>query len=233
MTPPTTLTYATPVALPAHGDPETSPWASVKVWKIAPEQVNAPYELLAPALDSAEQERARRKQTVQSRHAYAVAHVCLREILAAETGGDPREILFAPRRSEAGKPALVDGAEGLSFNLSHTQGLIVVAVARNREVGVDVEWLSRSVRAAPLSQRYFTESERSELESAPYDARTQCFLRLWTRREAHAKMTGEGLSRAVASGAGVDGPFAGTESRILELDLAPSHIGAVAVQALT
>lgn len=232
LTPLTTLLHLTPVVLPIHIDSAMDPWATVKVWKIEPERIDAPLKLLLPALDSAERKRARSKRTEQSRRAYAVAHVCLREIIAAETGNDPGKILFAPRRPSAGKPALANSApHSLTFNLSHTQGLIVIAVARRREVGVDVEWLGRAVRPTSLSRRYFCKSERTELARIPSDTRAACFLRLWTRREAHAKMIGEGLSRAVASGTGVDGPFGGMESRILELGLTPGHVGAIAVQA--
>jgi phosphopantetheinyl transferase len=207
-------------------------WKTVKVWAIDPERVSTPFEQLLAPLDTTEREQAHRKRTDRARRVYAIAHVRLREILAIETGIGHSDIRFAPRMPGAAKPALADEADDLTFNLSHTRGLIVVAVARGREVGVDVEWLGRPVRASALAHRYFTAAELDQFSQARTHTRRQCFLRLWTRREAHAKMTGEGLRRAVANGApGQANPFAGTESEILELDLAPDHIGAVAVSS--
>jgi 4'-phosphopantetheinyl transferase len=230
MTPAVTLPDdVTAVSLPVKADSAATSWEAVKVWTIAPKRVSTPLERLLVPLDDSERERARRKRTDGARRAYAIAHARLREILAAETGADLDDIRFVRQASTAGKPALAENTHDLTFNLSHTHGLIAVAVARGREVGVDVEWLGRKVRASSLAHRYFTESELSQVSRAPEHARTQCFLRLWTRREAHAKMTGEGLGRAVADGAGDESPFGGAASQILELDLAPDHIGAVAV----
>lgn len=221
------------VHLPVQADAAGDVWRTVKVWTIAPERVNTPLEHLLASLDESEEERARRKQTDASRRAYAIAHVRLREILATETGFDPGTISFIQKPSTAGKPALAGSTHGLTFNLSHTRGLIAVATAHGREVGIDVEWLDRTVRVSSLARRYFTEPELEELRSGPQGARTQRFLRLWTRREAHAKMTGEGLRRVIADGAGCDSPFGGIESHILGLDLSPSHAGAVAVSTFT
>jgi 4'-phosphopantetheinyl transferase len=216
--------------VPVSLTPTVDPWSTVKVWKVAPEWVSTPFEQLLAVLDAEERRRARGRRTMQSQHAYAVAHVCLREILAVEIGVESCEIAFARPRSTFGKPALADHGSGLTFNLSHTRGLILVAVAYGREVGVDVEWIGRRVRAEALSKRYFGEAERSELARAAEGESARCFLQLWTRREAHAKMTGEGLRRAVADGNGCEEPFDGDESRILRLDLGSDHVGAVAIQ---
>jgi len=219
----------TAVPLPVQADSARDVWRTVKVWTVAPETVETPMERLLSSLDESERERAHRKRTDASRRAFAIAHVRLREIVAAEIGANPMAISFVRQPSTSGKPALAGDAHELSFNLSHTRGLIAVAVARGREVGIDVEWLDRPVRASSLARRYFNEPELEELRSAPESARARRFLRLWTRREAHAKMTGEGLSRALAAGDGRDSPFGGIESRILGLDLSPSHVGAIAV----
>ena len=223
---PRALLPLTPVSLAPTGDP----WSTVKVWKVAAERVSTPFERLLAVLDADERRRARSRRTAQSQRAYAVAHVCLRQVLAAEVGAEPGEIAFARPRDTSGKPALADRGDGLTFNLSHTGGLILVAVAYGREVGVDVEWTGRRVRAGALSKRYFGEAERSELARATDGERARCFLQLWTCREAHAKMTGEGLRRAVADGSGCEGPFGGDESGMLRLDLGSDHVGAVAVQ---
>ena len=209
--------------------PRRDSWAGVKVWKVLPELVDDPLERLIDVLDSAERGQARSNPDLPLRRDYAIAHACLREILAGELGIAPREVSFALAGAPSAKPSLADGTHGLSFNLSHTPGLILIAVAREREVGVDVEWLGRRVRAAALSGRRLSESERSVLARASRAERVRCFLQLWTRREAHAKMTGEGLPRAIAEDAPPCGPHAKAGSWLCDLDLGPDYVGALAL----
>lgn len=155
--------------------PGTDPRATVKVWKIVPDQIDDPLESMIAVLGPSEHRRAHGKQTVQSRRAYVIAHACLREVLAAELGVDPREVPFASAKGPYRKPALTGNTQKLTFNLSHTRGLILIAVARGREVGVDVEWLGRCVTETAQSRKHFTESELSELACAPRDERNRCF----------------------------------------------------------
>jgi 4'-phosphopantetheinyl transferase len=216
-----------PTAPPAPGP---GSWAEVKVWKIVPNQIDDPLERMIAVLSRAERGRARGRRTVQSRRAYAIAHACLREVLAAEFGIDPREVPFARAKGPYGKPTLTGNTRGLTFNLSHTRGLILIAVARGREVGVDVEWLGRRVREMALSRRHFTASELSELDCAPRDERGRRFLQLWTRREARVKMTGEGLWSATDDSSDSDMSPGGAEISLCDLDLAPDHVGALAVR---
>ncbi|HSZ68915.1 MAG TPA: 4'-phosphopantetheinyl transferase superfamily protein [Solirubrobacteraceae bacterium] len=203
----------------------------MKIWKIVPDQIDDPLERMIAVLGRSECERARGKRTAQSRRTYVIAHACLREVLAAELGIDPREVRFAQAKDPYRKPALTGNTQGLTFNLSHTRGLILIAVARGREVGVDVEWLGRRVVKMALSGKHFTESELSELACAPRDERDHCFLQLWARKEARVKMTGEGLRRAIDDNADPDRFCAGAEEPWLcDLELAPDHVGALAVQ---
>jgi phosphopantetheinyl transferase len=226
--PPASIATPAPIAPPAPG---TGPWVAVKVWKIVPDQIDDPLERMIAVLGRAERRRAQGKRTAQSRRAYVIAHALLREVLAAELGIDPREVPFATGRDPYGKPALTGSTQGLTFNLSHTHGLILIAVARGREVGVDVEWLGRRVRETALSRRHFTESELAELACAPRDERGRCFLQLWTRREAHVKMTGRGLWSAIDDNVDPDPSRGGAGISLCDLDLAPDHVGALAVQA--
>lgn len=96
-----------------------------------------------------------------------------------------------------GRPGFLDGA--VDFSISHTQTLVVCAVefgdgegGESPRIGVDAEDLSRvsPEQISALAERWFTEGEREMFLAAP-NART--FLRIWTRKEALVKRTGEGL----------------------------------------
>ena len=95
-----------------------------------------------------------------------------------------------------GKPARAApwDQSGLCFNVSHSHGLALIAVASGREVGVDVEWLERRCDPAKLIHRYFSEGERREWQALPVEDQRAGFFRGWTCKEAWLKAVGTGLS---------------------------------------
>lgn len=70
--------------------------------------------------------------------------------------------------------------------------------ANQFRVGIDAENISRlsNMRVCPLADRWFSENEHEFFLSAPNDI---TFLRVWTRKEALVKWTGEGLTKARAA----------------------------------
>ncbi len=105
------------------------------------------------------------------------------------------------RQNDFGKPA-IDGPAappGLAFNLSHTQGLVVCAVAKARSVGVDVEAIDRSVEHLTIAERFFAEPECRYLRRAAAAERGRTFFRIWTLKEAYIKAQGRGLSIPLGS----------------------------------
>jgi phosphopantetheinyl transferase len=109
--------------------------------------------------------------------------------LLEAAGLDSRELILA--RDAHGRPHAVNAPE-LDFNLSHSDAHAVCALLiGGGRVGVDVEVPLSPDRAARLWHRYATDGERARFTSA--DSQPQeCFLRLWTLREALAKQDGRG-----------------------------------------
>jgi 4'-phosphopantetheinyl transferase len=70
----------------------------------------------------------------------------------------------------------------------------VLAFARWREVGVDVEKVRRDVELEQIARRFFSAHEQMQLAALPADERVDAFFRCWTRKEAYIKATGDGLS---------------------------------------
>ncbi len=95
-------------------------------------------------------------------------------------------------RTEAGAPRLGGGAAGLHASLSHTGGLVAVAVSRIGPVGVDVEPV-RPMPALALSRRWFAPEDTEWLLGRPAETVSRDFLSLWTGKEAVAKQYGTGL----------------------------------------
>ncbi len=102
-------------------------------------------------------------------------------------------------RGERGKPRLAAPLDrsGLQFNLSHSGGWLAIAVARDLEVGLDIEGERQLKRVADLAQRYFSEAEAEWIAGLDGAAQTQAFLAQWTAREALVKSTGTGLAGAL------------------------------------
>jgi 4'-phosphopantetheinyl transferase len=87
-----------------------------------------------------------------------------------------------------GKPFL-DGSPW-RFNLSHSHGIRLLAVAHGLEVGVDIERIRPLRRRAALLARCFTARERARLEEAP----DRELLRHWAAKEALVKAIGRGIA---------------------------------------
>jgi len=110
-------------------------------------------------------------------------------VLAGYLATDPLSIQF--ETGEHGKPFLQHAT--LEFNLSHSSDLALIAVAEGRRVGVDVERLRPMPDLEDLAPRVCTTDELVILTSLAEPLRTHAFLGVWTRKEALAKATGEGI----------------------------------------
>jgi 4'-phosphopantetheinyl transferase len=150
-------------------------------------EVSACYELLSIE----EQERAHRFRVERPRNEFVLTRGTLRSLLAQYLGGGPQEVRF--RYAGQGKPAL-EGESGLSFNVSHTHGLALMAFVKQRAIGVDVENVGREVEAERLAERFFSEHERRALRRLGGGELQAAFFRCWTRKEAYIKAKGDGLS---------------------------------------
>ena len=171
---------------------------TVDVWLVALD--DAPADVL---LDAEEQARAARFVRDEDRARWIAARSALRALLGAYAGVDPRALRFA--EGPHGKPALAGGDDGLRFNLSHSADTALIAVARGREVGVDVELPRRAVDHVALARRVLTAEEADRI-AAIEDAGAQerAFLRAWVRWEAVLKCRGTGIGGA---GEAPEGPM--------------------------
>ncbi len=147
----------------------------------------------AAVLDESERARAARFVFPRNRVEYTAAHVLVRRALAATTGHPAAAFRF--EAGAHGKPTAWIGGTmaGVHFNLSHTRGMVAVAVAPF-EHGLDVEPLDRTVNLS-IAGRYFCPEEIAWLGGLPEERRGEGFLRLWTLKEAFIKATGLGLSQ--------------------------------------
>ena len=138
--------------------------------------------------------RADRFYLPRDRSRFVAARWTLREILSYYLEEAPDALGFS--YNAYGKPALV-GAAGLCFNLSHSHDLAVYAVARGREVGVDVEQVRAELATQEIAEHFFSPGEIVALRALPAEQRVAGFFNCWTRKEAYIKARGMGLSLAL------------------------------------
>ncbi|MCM5680341.1 4'-phosphopantetheinyl transferase superfamily protein [Schlegelella sp. S2-27] len=176
----------------------------------------------APSADEqawlSDDERARAQRFVfdRDRQRFLAAHCALRALLSRQTGLAPHAIRFS--LGPYGKPFLVPAA--CSFNLSHSADVALMAVAREGELGIDVEMLRPMPDALELARHNYTSAERQELLDTPAAQRDLAFLYGWTRKEACLKAIGSGLSLPAQS---VDAGLA-PAPRIVPVDLGSTCI---------
>lgn len=128
--------------------------------------------------------------SAEPRAARAAAQAVLHALLAGYRGRplDAGDLVVGAH----GKPALADAT--LQFNLSHAQGAVLVALARDQAVGVDLERPGRARPHLALAQRYFCASETALIAAAEPAQREALFLTFWTAKEALLKALGRGIA---------------------------------------
>jgi 4'-phosphopantetheinyl transferase len=168
------------------------------VWHLAADNEGdaRAYDRWWELLSHDERGRASRFVLPADRHRFVVAHAALRLILSRYTCSAPTLLGFAT--NAYGRPELTTTSAGrpLRFNLSHTHGLVAVAVCRAYDIGIDVECMSGRAIAnlLDLAARFFSPLETAALRGLPNDQRDRRFLQVWTLKEAYIKARGLGLS---------------------------------------
>lgn len=162
---------------------------AMRVWQLDLDAPPTPQAVAA--LSDGEWDRARRFVFKRDRQRFIAAHAALRETLSSQVGLPAAMLEF--EQGPFGKPSLVEPS-ALRFNLSHSQGMGLIAVCNDVEIGADIELLRPMSDIDALARNYFSEREREALEALPRELHERAFLTCWTRKEACLKATGMGLS---------------------------------------
>jgi 4'-phosphopantetheinyl transferase len=211
--------------------------ADAHVWAVALDGGAGRAESLLPVLSADEQRRADRFIFGRDRNRFICGRGTLRTILGSYTDLEPKKLCF--QYGPNGKPSLA--GELAHFNAAHSDDLMLVAVTRACAIGVDVERVRSLDDAGEIVNRFFTANENAKLRSIPKEAHDLAFFRLWTRKEACLKATGQGITemldqievsflpdepaRLISIGGSA---MAGVEWTMQELAPAGPFIGAVA-----
>ncbi len=169
----------------------------VQVWRLAlaPVLPAGVLEGYYGALSGEEKRRADGIRIDAVREEFVAGRGLLRLLLGAATGTAGAVTLATKLH---GKPCLV-GPASVEFNVSHSEGVILIALSRASEVGVDVEYVSDEFGEAEelmgIAKESFHAAEFTAIARTPPGRdRLLAFYRAWTRREAVAKADGRGIA---------------------------------------
>jgi 4'-phosphopantetheinyl transferase len=193
--------------MPSHRDlvPDAAAWSApaadlclsrgeAHVWRVDTAVDPAAVARCWAVLSGDERARAEALVRPEDRRRRTVAWAAVREILSRYLARLPQNVhfMYGPR----GKPAVAGAASRVTFNLSHSGDMALVAVARGKPIGVDVERIRPVEGLADVARKWFARWEFAALERMPEGARVGAFFRYWTRREAILKAEGVGLGGA-------------------------------------
>jgi len=166
----------------------------VHVWRVSTLISEDKIRRLSDILSEDERERLGRFHFPKDRARFAAGRAALRTLLGRCSDGDPAAIAFI--RAPHGKPlaAPESPARHLTFNVSHSGNLALIAVAKDVPVGVDIERFRTRVDFGGIIRRFFAPEEIEAFLTLPESARPAAFMAVWTRKESLLKAIGEGLA---------------------------------------
>jgi 4'-phosphopantetheinyl transferase len=134
---------------------------------------------------------------------FVARHGILRLVLAAYTGMPPAQLSFT--HNQYGKPALDGSFSDIRFSMSQSGQLALYAIARLRDVGVDVEHLQQeSLDFEGIARSFLTAKHVAALHQTPAEKKEEAFLRFWTELEAAGKALGVGIADRDSESSGWD-----------------------------
>jgi 4'-phosphopantetheinyl transferase len=170
------------------------PEDEVHLWQVDLASVAPGEKRWEQLLSSDERARAARFHFSRDRQYFTATRALLRTILGSYVDSDPTELVF--RYSEKEKPSLSQSHSGgpVEFNVSHSGAIALLAFARGRALGVDVEQVRENFDHEAIARRFFSEEEQRQLVALAPSDRHRAFFLCWTRKEAYIKAQGTGLS---------------------------------------
>lgn len=131
----------------------------------------------------------------RDRQLQRVARGLVRSVLSHYLPSPPESWRFD--HDASGRPYVPGMESRIDFNISHTRGLVAVAVTCGYRIGVDVEWLG-PLPAPDVADAIFSPDEHRAWSALPTETERHArLLTLWTLKEACVKASGAGLTYPV------------------------------------
>ena len=176
------------------------PAGKVFVIKVPLDPKSAVWRERINVLSPGERARAERYPYAGDAARFAQCRLAARDLLGAAIGCPPEQVEI--EYSDTGKPCLAAhqasslvAAEPLTFNISHSGGLCLIAVGAFELVGIDIEERLDCDDLQTLAERFFAPKEAARIRALPPHERIDAFYTCWTRKEALIKALGHGMGQ--------------------------------------
>jgi 4'-phosphopantetheinyl transferase len=123
---------------------------------------------------------------------YESGHVFIRRVISRYTGIEPSNLEIIS--TENHKPVLGNAPFKISFNITHSENIIMLAVGFDVDVGVDAEFIMDDFDTDGFVKSNYHPNERVVFQKLNDQNQTDFFYKIWTLKEAFLKLTGEGIN---------------------------------------
>jgi 4'-phosphopantetheinyl transferase len=167
----------------------------IHLWLTNVDLENWPLHELRRVLSDEERTRSTKFHFEADRNRYIVRRAILRQLTGQYLEKTPSAIEFS--RNAFGKPELAQGDPALQFNLSTSAEWVMLAFARHRKTGVDIEKVRQDLDWREIASHFFHAREVECIGGLPEAERLDTFFTYWTMKEAFIKAHGVGLKRSL------------------------------------
>ena len=166
----------------------------IHVWRVNLNQPVAEINLLKSYLSAEEHDRSASFHFIRDQNRFITRRAILRQLLASYLKIQVECVRIS--RGPNGKPFAGNYNERskISFSCSQSADWGLIAIARDIELGVDIEHHRLLTEINHLSDACLSQSEITEFLKLPEAMKTRHFLGVWTYKEAFVKAIGKGLS---------------------------------------
>ncbi len=166
----------------------------IDIWLCDLKQLSGDINNFYSILSEDERDRADKLKVEDKKQQYIVARGALRQRLGLLANIDPKDFVFD--YLEHGKPVLNNDArfKDITFNISHSNDLALIAVAQKQNIGIDIEKINHEANHEALMTRFFSKAEQAEFRTMLDANKAKAFCACWTRKEAFIKAVGDGVS---------------------------------------
>lgn len=161
--------------------------------EIKSESLIADYRRLL--LNEDERQKEKRFYFAKDQHQYLVTRALVKTVLSRYAAVAPENWRFS--KNKYGRPEIANEetrSQQLTFNISHSAGLIIMGVTCRQALGVDTENIVQRQAPLDIANRFFSPQETAALYALPLATQFERFFYYWTLKESYIKARGMGLS---------------------------------------
>ena len=166
----------------------------IDIWLCDLKQLSGDINNYYSILSEDERERADNLKVEDKKQQFIITRGALRQRLGLLTNIDPKDFVF--EYLEHGKPVLANNHQytDITFNVSHSNDLALIAIAKEQNIGIDIEKINHESDHQALMTRFFSKAEQTEFQTIPDVNKARAFCACWTRKEAFIKAVAYGVS---------------------------------------